>query len=178
MDRCSRFPTGIRKIILPHPKATHPPKLRRAVTPWGIPTEVWRQLLLPSWQWNKDKHGVGYTTGNPFSLNFQFVLFRLLQSIRVHGRAPTIWQQSMATELDKKKGKSGPAGIRIINTMEHYGSVWKVVFAALWKRGTSYSQLFLVWVCFWKVSYRRHHATSSTSTSSQATRHLAHAVTL
>ena len=114
-------------------------KLRKSVAPWAIPTEVWRQLLLPSWQWESKRHGVGFAVGHHFSTHVQFVLFRMLLSVRVYGRAPAMWQRSQAIELDKKNNKPGPAGIRLINNLEVFG---KWFFSALWKRGTSHAQRY------------------------------------
>ena len=74
-----------------------------------------------------------------FSTHVQFVLFRMLWSVRVYGRAPAMWQRSQAIELDKKNNKPGPAGIRLINNLEVLG---KWFFSALWNWGTSHAQRY------------------------------------
>ena len=107
-------------------------KLRKSVPPWGLPAEVWRQLLLPEWRMEQQRAGVGYKLEISRSVLFHSALFKMLVSIRMYGRTPVCWQRSFATELDKKNGKSGPAGLRLINNLDVLG---KWFYDTLWKRG-------------------------------------------
>ena len=84
----------------------------------GLPAEVWRQLLLLEWRMGLD---TSWKSPGPYCFT---VLFKMLVSIRMYGRAPVVWQRSFATELDKRNGKAGPAGLRLINNLD-----------VLWKRG-------------------------------------------
>ena len=111
--------------------------LRKMCPPWGIPTEVWRQLLLPQWQVDSVRCGVGFRASPPSPIFFNRILLHLLTSIRMFNRMPHEWQRSHTTGLDKHNGKEGPAGLRLINNLEVLG---KWYCASLWRRGCANSQ--------------------------------------
>ena len=111
--------------------------LRKMCPPWGIPTEVWRQLLLPQWKVDSVRCGVGFRASPPSPTLFNRILLHLLTSIRMFNRMPHEWQRSHTTGLDKHNGKEGPAGLRLINNLEVLG---KWYCASLWRRGCAHSQ--------------------------------------
>ena len=111
--------------------------LRKMCPPWGIPTEVWRQLLLPQWKVDSVRCGVGFRASPPSPTLFNRILLHLLTSIRMFNRMPHEWQRSHTTGLDKHNGKEGPAGLRLINNLKVLG---KWYCASLWRRGCAHSQ--------------------------------------
>ena len=104
-------------------------KLHKSAPPWGLPGEVWRQLLRP-WSYRiRCKSGVGHRDEIPCLPVFVRCLFRLMVSIRLYGRTPLMWHRSRTHELDKNNGKSGCAAVRLINSLDVFG---KLYYKWLW----------------------------------------------
>ena len=106
-------------------------KLRKTVPAWGIPGEIWRQLVNPNEYYVRRRHGIGYD-GNLDTGSVGDCLFVLFTSIRLYDVAPIQWNLSQTFQLNKNNGKQACEALRIINTFEPLG---KAFVKTLWDRG-------------------------------------------
>ena len=122
-------------ILAAHEEATHDLRglrwvskklpLRRGCPTWSVPSEVWRQVLHPTWKIATRHFGVGFAQTQQLSIShFDRLLFRLLVSIRAYDETPVQWQRSQVATLDKHNGKPKCAGVRAINSLDVLGKVF------------------------------------------------------
>ena len=100
-------------------------QLRKGYPSWGMPAEVWRQVLFPTWKFSQVRFGIGYA--DRCSLpngHFQKLFHQLLLSIRSYDEVPVQWQRSEVIELDKHNGKAKCAGVRAINNLDTMGKLY------------------------------------------------------
>lgn len=97
---------------------------RRATPPWALPCEVWHMLLWPNYRATQRHEGLGASPGSRASPVFWRRLQEFLAHMRVVKRAPTIWNISRSWDLDKKNGRGGPAGRRIVHGFCLFGKAW------------------------------------------------------
>ena len=104
-------------ILAGHEEATHDLRgfrwvskklsLRKGCPTWSVPSEVWRQVLHPTRKIATRHFGVGFAqTQQLFISHFDWLLFRLLVSIRAYDETPVQWESSQVATLDKHNGKS------------------------------------------------------------------------
>lgn len=108
--------------------------LRKAVPHWSCPVEIWRMLLKVDTR--VERSGLGFHVGASLCHSFRRVLFQLCLSIRVRSRVPSVWQRSLAAQLDKPNGKTGCAGKRLVHQLDPVGSQF---FKHLWSRASPQS---------------------------------------
>ena len=88
--------------------------LRKSVPDWAVPVEVWRGLL-------RGPHGRGALPEDYVAQTFRRRLFQLCLCIRLRRQTPSTWHRSQTTEIDKRNGKPGCQGIRLINQLDPFG---------------------------------------------------------
>ena len=106
-------------------------KLRKAVPAWGVPGEVWRQLVSPNEYYVRRRHGLGFDGTLDTSVVGKCLL-ALFVSIRLYDVAPLQWHLSQTFQIDKHNNKPACEGLRTINTFEPLG---KAFIKTLWDRG-------------------------------------------
>ena len=109
----------------------HRAKLRRAVPPWSAPAEVWRQLFHPTYHRSKLRSGVDYVPFAQRAPSFKSWMWVLMLSIRRWEQTPAKWQHSMSFQLDKRNGKLGCDGIRLVNCLDPCGNAF---FRHIWQQ--------------------------------------------
>ena len=108
----------------------HRSKLGRTVPDWAAPSEVWRQLFHPSYHQSQLRSGIGYVAFAQKAPFFQAWMRQLASSIRRWERTPSQWQHSMSFQLDKRNGKPGCQGLRLVSCLDPCGAAF---YKYLWR---------------------------------------------
>ena len=119
----------VRAAIRKHP-------MRKSVPSWGVPAEVWRQLLHPADRAVRLRNGVGHRPACPPTTQLERRFLQGFTSIRRFERAPEIWQLSQTHKINKGNGKEGCKALRTINSLDCIG---KCFYKYIWRRGTHHS---------------------------------------
>ena len=110
--------------------------MRKSVPQWGVPSEVWRQLLHPLDMARPPRSGLGHVPTRPTTTQIERRLLQGFHTIRCYERAPEIWQVSQTHKISKGNGKEGCLALRTINSLDCMG---KCFYKYIWRRGVSRS---------------------------------------
>ena len=112
-------------------KQLHYSKLRKTPPPWSFPVAVWRILLERSNARPPRRLGLGATSRPVPARQVQQGFHILHSSMLATCSTPHSWHRSGAFTTPKTNGKTGPAGQRLLHTLESLG---KAYYAQVWKQ--------------------------------------------
>ena len=106
-------------------------KLRKTPPPWSFPAAVWRMLLEPDKGTRCRQNGVRNCQVPLPSPNVSSGFLMLHASMQASRASPRCWHKTGAFTIAKRNGKTGPAGLRLLHSLESLG---KAYYAQVWKR--------------------------------------------
>jgi len=103
---------------------------RRASPEWSVPSEIWLQLLLPSYRPSKTL-GIGASTVPDKFHSFRVAFIQLLTQIRRTELTPIDWVVSRGWQIPKNNGK---LGVKAERTMHGFCPISKAFYGGMLDR--------------------------------------------
>ena len=113
-------------------------KLHKASSPWDVPAEMWQIAVFPACTVEKPKISLDtfddaarappargrHAAIQASAPNTDKAVILLLAAIRRTMWCPTDWHRSKACPIDKRNGKPGCPGLRLIHVLAVFGRAW------------------------------------------------------